>query len=77
MNTDFEKAFGDFIDRREYDQAENALFSMVRIAFIAGWNAAGGAPLKPQANAAPVAAPDELPKNGIATDIDIIDIPQK
>lgn len=44
----FEKAFGDFIDRREYDQAENALFSMVRIAFVAGWKAAGGQPPLPQ-----------------------------
>ena len=39
---DFEKAFGDFIDRREYDQAESALFTMVRTAFKAGWLAAGG-----------------------------------
>ena len=45
---DFEKAFSDFLDRREYDEAENALFSMVRIAFLAGWNAAGGHPPKPQ-----------------------------
>ena len=36
MESDFERAFADFIDRREYDQAENALFSMVRIAFKAG-----------------------------------------
>ena len=45
---DFEKAFGDFIDRREYDEAENALFSMVRIAFLAGWKAAGGEAPPPQ-----------------------------
>ena len=45
---DFEKAFGDFIDRREYDEAENALFSIVRIAFKAGWLAAGGNPPEPQ-----------------------------
>ena len=45
---DFEKAFSDFIDRREYDQAENALFAMVRMAFLAGWNAAGGNPPEPQ-----------------------------
>ena len=44
----FEKAFGDFLDRREYDQAENALFSMVRIAFLAGWKAAGGEAPPPQ-----------------------------
>lgn len=48
MTNDFEKAFGDFLDRREYDQAENALFAMVRIAFLAGWNAAGGDPPQPQ-----------------------------
>lgn len=45
---DFEKAFSDFLERREYDQAENALFSMVRISFLAGWKAAGGDPPKPQ-----------------------------
>ena len=45
---DFEKAFRDFLDRREYDEAENALFSMVRIACLAGWHAAGGHPPKPQ-----------------------------
>ena len=48
LGDDFEKAFGDFLDRREYDQAENALFSMVRIAFLAGWQAAGGNPPPPQ-----------------------------
>lgn len=42
----FESAFDQFIDRREYDQAENALFSIVRIAFTAGWLAAGGNPPK-------------------------------
>ena len=45
MNTnDFEGAFSKFLERREYDEAENYLFSMVRIAFAAGWKAAGGAP---------------------------------
>ena len=48
MKTDFEKAFSDFLDRREYDQAENALFAMVRISFLAGWKAAGGNPPRPQ-----------------------------
>lgn len=48
MSNDFEKAFSDFLDRREYDQAENALFAMVRIAFLAGWKSAGGAPPQPQ-----------------------------
>lgn len=42
MKVDFEKAFEGFLERREYDEAEDALFSMVRIAFRAGWLAAGG-----------------------------------
>lgn len=45
---DFEKSFGDFLDRREYDKAETALFSMVRISFLAGWLAAGGNAPPPQ-----------------------------
>ena len=45
---DFEKAFSDFLERKEYDQAENALFEMVRISFIAGWRSAGGDPPPPQ-----------------------------
>jgi len=48
MKPDFEQVFSDFLERREYDQAENALFSMVRIAFTAGWRAAGGDPPRPQ-----------------------------
>ncbi len=47
-SNNFEQAFGDFLERREYDQAENALFSIVRIAFLAGWNAAGGDAPPPQ-----------------------------
>lgn len=35
-SNEFEKAFGDFIDRKEYDEAESALFSMIRISFLAG-----------------------------------------
>jgi len=48
MDTDFERAFSDFLDRREYDEAESALFAIVRSAFVASWQAAGGAPLPPQ-----------------------------
>lgn len=48
MSNDFEEAFSNFLERREYDEAESALFSMVRIAFLAGWNAAGGEPPTPQ-----------------------------
>lgn len=65
---DFEEAFGDFIDRREYDQAENALFSMVRIAFTAGWRAAGGDPPKPQ-KVLQLMHKDEIPQREIETDI--------
>ena len=43
-SNEFERCFADFLDRHEYDEAENALFAMVRIAFSAGWQAAGGAP---------------------------------
>ena len=65
---DFEEAFGDFLDRREYDQAENALFSMVRIAFTAGWRAAGGHPPKPQ-KVLRLMHRDEIPQGEIETDI--------
>jgi len=47
-NDEFEKEFSDFLDCREYDQAESALFAMVRIAFTAGWRAAGGPPPRPR-----------------------------
>ena len=47
-SNDFEHAFSEFLDRREYDEAENALFSIVRAAFIAGWKAAGGTPPQSQ-----------------------------
>ena len=41
-SNDFEYAFSEFLDRHEYDEAENALFAIVRAAFEAGWLAAGG-----------------------------------
>ena len=34
------------MDRHEYDEAENYLFSMGRLAFVAGRKAAGGDPPK-------------------------------
>ena len=43
---ELEEAFSNFLDRYEYDEAENYLFSMVRLSFVAGWMAAGGAPPK-------------------------------
>lgn len=48
MEDKFEKAFGDFIDRREYDEASNAMLALTRSAFIAGWKAAGGTMPEPQ-----------------------------
>ena len=41
-SNEFEYAFSEFLDRHEYDEAEHALFSIVRTAFQAGWLAAGG-----------------------------------
>lgn len=43
-SNDFESAFSKFLETREYDEAENILFSAMRRAFIAGWLAAGGTP---------------------------------
>ena len=68
MSNDFEKAFSDFLDRREYDQAENALFSIVRIAFLAGWKAAGGDPPQPQ-KIFQLIHRENIDPDGIETDI--------
>jgi len=43
---EFEYAFSQFLERHGYDEAEHYLFSMVRVAFTAGWRAAGGAPVR-------------------------------
>jgi len=73
---DFEEAFSDFLDRKEYDHAESALFSMIRIAFKAGWLAADGrAPkaqkvvelLKPSRAVPPESDPDSI-ETDIASD---------
>ncbi len=64
----FEQAFGDFLERREYDQAENALFAMVRIAFLAGWKAAGGDPPPPQ-KVIELLHKDNIDPSAIETDI--------
>ena len=36
----FEKAFSDFLDSQTCDQAESQMFSALRTAFLAGWQAA-------------------------------------
>lgn len=43
-SNDFEDAFSKFLETREYDEAENILFSAMRRAFTADWLAAGGEP---------------------------------
>lgn len=48
QTNDFEAAFGAFLDRHEYDDAESALFAIVRAAFTAGWLAAGGDAPQPE-----------------------------
>lgn len=45
-SNEFEQAFSQFLERREYDEAESYLFSMIRLSFVAGWRAAGGSPLQ-------------------------------
>lgn len=43
MKTDeFELAFSHFLETPAYDEAEESLFSVIRMAFIAGWEAARG-----------------------------------
>ena len=44
MSNDFEKSFSDFLETREFDQASEILFSLMRSAYLAGWIAAGGEP---------------------------------
>ena len=49
MNTtDYEEAFGNFLERHEYDDAEAQIFALVRAAFRAGWTSAGGEPPEPE-----------------------------
>ena len=46
FTNNFESAFSEFLETREYDEAESCLFAMVRTSFAAGWRAAGGDPPK-------------------------------
>ena len=40
MQTDsFEQSFDKFLEQKEYDNAQAAIFSLVRAAFFAGWKA--------------------------------------
>lgn len=39
---EFEAAFSAFLDSNQCDETENHIFAIMRIAFAAGWKAAGG-----------------------------------
>lgn len=39
-----ESAFSAFLDSKDYDKGEEALFALARMAFTAGWMAASPAP---------------------------------
>ena len=39
-NETFEKAFSELLETEEYDKANEAIFALVRAAFLAGWTAA-------------------------------------
>lgn len=45
-SNDFEAAFSCFLERRDYDEAANQMFTLARLAFAAGWQAAGGPRLR-------------------------------
>lgn len=61
---EFEKAFGSFLDRHEYDAAESALFNIVRLSFLAGWTAAHGeTPTEEPVFQLVVSEKTEAPKN--------------
>ena len=42
MDNNFEAALSEFLDRHEYDDAEAALFTIARAAFLAGRRGAAG-----------------------------------
>ena len=46
-SNDFEEKFDAFLEDKSYDLASEALFHVVRAAFTAGWEAAGGTPHAP------------------------------
>ena len=44
MSNEFEAALDRFLEGREADAAHQALYDIIRAAFLAGWCAAGGEP---------------------------------
>lgn len=47
MSNDFEEALDRFLECAECEEAHQALYDIIRAAFLAGWRSAGGEP--PQA----------------------------
>ncbi len=45
MDNTFELAFEDFLEGKAYDRAEQAMFDLVRAAFMAGWQAGRETPM--------------------------------
>jgi len=51
MQTDiFEKALDEFLQGKNYDHAEEAIYQLARAAFLAGWYAAKSCPSNEQEN---------------------------
>ena len=48
MSNEFEKALDAFLEGAEADEAHQALYDIIRAAFLAGWRSAGGAPPQEQ-----------------------------
>jgi hypothetical protein len=50
MEKDFDKAFDEFLECDEYDNAQKTMFDLVRLAFKTGWETSGGSPANPPPN---------------------------
>ena len=48
MSNEFEKALDAFLEGAEADEAHQALYDIIRAAFLAGWRSAGGDPPQEQ-----------------------------
>ena len=48
MSNEFEQALDNFLADKEADDAHQALYDIIRAAFLAGWRSAGGDPPQEQ-----------------------------
>ena len=48
MSNEFEQALDNFLAGKEADDAHQALYDIIRAAFLAGWRSAGGDPPQEQ-----------------------------